>query len=83
MKSFETFFLVGFSFLLGSCNYNRLVTRGDKTAATAKKATVAEAKKAIGASNDVYFSAFEKNDSSAFLNSYAKDACILQLPGAP
>lgn len=80
--------LVGFSCLLGSCTYNKLVTssdkpaaRGDKTAATAKS-TVGEAKKAIGASNDVYFSAFEKNDSSAFLNSYAKDACILA-PGAP
>jgi 2-methylisocitrate lyase-like PEP mutase family enzyme/ketosteroid isomerase-like protein len=73
--------LVGFSCLLGSCTYNKLVTRGDKMAA-ATKPTVAEAKKAIGASNEVYFSAFEKNDSSAFLNSYAKDACILA-PGAP
>jgi ketosteroid isomerase-like protein len=89
MKSFENFrglfgaliLLVCFSFLAGSCTYNKLATGGDKTAATARP-TLAEVKKAIGASNDVYFSAFEKNDSPAFLNSYAKDACILA-PGAP
>ena len=38
----------------------------DKTAAAA-----------IAASNATYFSAFEKGDSSIFINCYASDACIL------
>ena len=36
-----------------------------------------EAKKAIAESNDIYFTAFAKNDSSIFLNRYAEDACIM------
>lgn len=36
-----------------------------------------EAKKAIAASNDIYFQSFVKNDSSIFINRYAKDACIM------
>jgi ketosteroid isomerase-like protein len=43
---------------------------------------VEEAKKAIAASNALYFESFEKNDSSIFINSYAEDACIMG-PNAP
>src|SRR3982751_5492920 len=41
-----------------------------------------EAKKAIAASNAIYFESFAKNDPSIFVNRYAKDACILA-PNAP
>ena len=44
--------------------------------------TIEEAKKAIAASNALYFESFEKNDSSIFINSYAEDACIMG-PNAP
>jgi len=43
---------------------------------------LAEAKKAIAASNAIYFDSFAKNDPSIFVNRYAKDACILA-PNAP
>jgi ketosteroid isomerase-like protein len=36
-----------------------------------------EARKAIAESNAVYFESFVKNDSSIFINRYAKDACIM------
>ena len=36
-----------------------------------------EAKKAIAESNAVYFQSFVKNDSSVFIDRYAKDACIM------
>ena len=45
-------------------------------------AQLAEAKKAIAASNARYFESFVKNDSSIFINSYAEDACILA-PNSP
>ncbi|ASZ14993.1 DUF4440 domain-containing protein [Chitinophaga pendula] len=41
-----------------------------------------EARKAIAASNSIYFEAFAKNDSSVFIDRYAADACIMA-PGAP
>lgn len=41
-----------------------------------------EAKKAIAASNAVYFQAFEKGDSSIFIERYADDCCIMA-PDAP
>jgi len=41
-----------------------------------------EAKKAIAASNAIYFQSFVKNDSSIFINCYAEDACIMA-PFAP
>jgi len=41
-----------------------------------------EAKKAIAVSNAIYFQAFEKNDSSIFINRYAKDCCIMP-PNTP
>ena len=40
-----------------------------------------EAQKAIAESNAIYFESFARNDSSVFINSYAKDACIMA-PGA-
>jgi ketosteroid isomerase-like protein len=36
-----------------------------------------EAKKAIAASNAIYFVSFVKNDPSIFVDRYAKDACIM------
>ncbi len=41
-----------------------------------------EAKKAIAASNDLYFQAFAKGDSSIFIDRYAKD-CWIMPPNAP
>src|SRR5687767_6758870 len=41
-----------------------------------------DAKRAIAESNAIYFESFMKNDSSLFIERYAKDACILA-PNAP
>jgi ketosteroid isomerase-like protein len=41
-----------------------------------------EAKKAIAASNDIYFQAFVKGDSSIFIDRYAKD-CWIMPPNTP
>jgi ketosteroid isomerase-like protein len=41
-----------------------------------------EAKKAIAASNAIYFESFVKNDASIFVERYAEDACIMA-PNAP
>jgi ketosteroid isomerase-like protein len=41
-----------------------------------------EAKDAIDKSNDIYFQAFVKGDSSIFIDRYTKDCCIM-LPNAP
>jgi 2-methylisocitrate lyase-like PEP mutase family enzyme/ketosteroid isomerase-like protein len=65
--------VLGFSFLLASCTNNgNPITNPNLT----------EAKAAIAVSNALYFESFEKNDSSIFINSYAKDACIMA-PDAP
>lgn len=48
----------------------------------AQTSQVEEAKKAIAASNSIYFQSFVKNDPSIFVECYAKDACILA-PNAP
>src|SRR5882757_2790688 len=45
-------------------------------------ANLEEAKKAIAASNEIYFQAFVKGDSSIFIDRYAKD-CWIMLPNAP
>jgi ketosteroid isomerase-like protein len=45
-------------------------------------ANLEEAKKAIAASNAIYFQAFVKADSSIFIDRYAKDCCIMS-PNAP
>jgi len=46
------------------------------------KSKLDEAKAAIAKSNDIYFQAFAKGDSSIFIDRYAKDCCIM-LPNAP
>jgi ketosteroid isomerase-like protein len=43
---------------------------------------LAAAKKAIAASNAIYFQSFAKNDSSIFIDRYAED-CLILLPNAP
>lgn len=45
-------------------------------------ADLEEAKKAIAESNNIYFQAFVKHDSSIFTNRYAEDCCIMA-PNAP
>jgi ketosteroid isomerase-like protein len=46
------------------------------------EANLEEAKKAIAESNDIYFQAFVKGDSSIFIDRYAEDCCIMA-PGVP
>ncbi|MBI1769773.1 MAG: nuclear transport factor 2 family protein [Bacteroidetes bacterium] len=46
------------------------------------KSDLEEAKKAIAESNGIYFNSFAKNDSSIFIDRYAKDCCIMA-PNAP
>ena len=75
MKSchyFASAILLWLSFSLPNCKNDQQQT----------DSTIAEAKKAIAASNALYFESFEKNDSSIFINSYAEDACIMG-PNAP
>jgi ketosteroid isomerase-like protein len=45
-------------------------------------ANLEEARKAIAASNGIYFQAFAKGDSSIFIDRYAKD-CWIMAPNAP
>ncbi len=52
------------------------------TFAQKKSDRLEEAKKAIAESNALYFTSFQKNDPSIFVNRYAKDACILA-PNSP
>jgi ketosteroid isomerase-like protein len=59
------------SFLLLQCNKH-----------APSNAKLEEAKEAIAASNNIYFEAFAKGDSSIFINRYAKDCCIL-VPNVP
>ena len=40
-------------------------------------ADLEEARAAIAKSNDIYFQAFAKGDSSIFIDRYAKDCCIM------
>jgi ketosteroid isomerase-like protein len=55
---------------------------GCNSPAPQNNANIEEAKKAIAESNDIYFQAFVKGDSSIFINRYAKDCCIMG-PNAP
>jgi len=51
---------------------------GPNTASKADETKMLEeAKAAISASNAIYFSSFEKNDSTIFLERYADDACLM------
>jgi ketosteroid isomerase-like protein len=43
---------------------------------------LSEAKKAIAASNSIYFQSFAKNDPSIFVDRYAED-CLILVPNAP
>jgi ketosteroid isomerase-like protein len=45
-------------------------------------ANLEQAKKAIAASNEIYFQAFAKGDSSLIIDRYAKD-CWIMAPNAP
>ena len=45
-------------------------------------AKLEEARKAIAASNEIYFQAFARGDSSIFIDRYAKD-CWIMPPNAP
>src|SRR5258706_15683823 len=55
------------SFLSYNCNAQQSKT----------KSGLEEARIAIAKSNDIYFQAFAKGDSSIFIDRYAKDACIM------
>jgi len=47
------------------------------SAQSSDSTTIQEARKAISASNAVYFQAFIKGDSSVFIDRYAEDCCIM------
>ncbi len=49
---------------------------------TNERSELDEARKAIAASNDIYFESFVKNDPGIFIDRYAEDACIMA-PNAP
>ena len=51
-------------------------------AQTKDEATLKNARKAIAASNELYWQAFAKNDSSLFVDRYAED-CWIMSPNAP
>jgi ketosteroid isomerase-like protein len=65
MKKFKTLLILSTSFFLSNCQSND------------NNANLEEVKKAIAESNAIYFTSFEKNDSSIFINCYAEDACIM------
>jgi ketosteroid isomerase-like protein len=69
---YSIFQLIAFVLLLSSCNSNQ----------KNETSNLDEAKKAIQESNSIYFSSFNKNDASIFVDRYADDASIL-LPNAP
>jgi ketosteroid isomerase-like protein len=64
--------LAGVACLFYSCNSRQATEKPD----------LDEAKKAIVESNAIYFQAFAKDDSSIFINRYAKD-CWIMPPNAP
>jgi ketosteroid isomerase-like protein len=55
---------------------------GCTTAQSKKPSPLEEAKKAIAASNAIYFQAFVRGDSSIFIHRYTTDCCIMA-PDAP
>src|SRR5690349_3425007 len=59
-----------------------LLSYGCNTEHHSEESYLEEAKKAIAESNDIYFQAFVKGDSSIFIERYADDCCIMA-PGAP
>lgn len=70
----EALLLLGLSLLVTNCKNNNTNSSANSG--------LEEAKRAIAESNAIYFEAFVKNDSSIFINRYAKDACIMA-PNAP
>jgi ketosteroid isomerase-like protein len=70
MKVLNPLSLMLFAITLSNCNTKNATSN------------LEEAKKTIAESNAIYFTSFEKNDSSIFINRYAKDACIMA-PFAP
>lgn len=44
---------------------------------TESKGNLDEVKKAIAASNAIYFTSFANNDSAIFINRYTEDACLM------
>jgi ketosteroid isomerase-like protein len=71
-RSIATIMLIMLSLLHSGCS----------TVRPEDEANLEEAKKAIAESNDIYFQAFVKGDSSIFIDRYAEDCCIMA-PGAP
>ncbi len=69
MKIQKQFLLVFFTVIV----YYTLSAQSDVKA----DAALDKAKKAIAASNAIYFTSFTKNDSTIFISRYAKDACLL------
>ncbi len=67
IRSITTLTLIALSSLLSGCN----------TIRPKEEANLEEAKKAIAESNDIYFQAFVKGDSSIFIDRYAEDCCIM------
>jgi ketosteroid isomerase-like protein len=59
--------LLAISFLFYNCNAQQ----------SKDKSNVEEARIAMAKSNDIYFQAFAKGDSSIFIERYAKDCCIM------
>jgi ketosteroid isomerase-like protein len=77
MKQNKIFLALCLAITLFSCNQSKTE---NKMAGTGSN--LEEVKKAIAESNAIYFESFVKNDSSIFINRYAKDACIM-VPNAP
>lgn len=71
MKVFTAIQIILLSLLFFNCE-----------AQQASNARLEEAKKEIAASNNIYFQAFAKGDSSIFIDRYAKD-CWIMPPNAP
>jgi ketosteroid isomerase-like protein len=59
-----------------------LTAISEKGKAQKNNASQEEARAAIIASNNIYFSSFSKGDSSIFIDRYAADACIMP-PNSP
>jgi ketosteroid isomerase-like protein len=77
MKQNKIFLAFCLSLALFSCNQSKTENKMVDTDFNSE-----EVKKAIAESNAIYFESFVKNDSSIFINRYAKDACIMA-PNAP
>lgn len=70
----EAILLLSLTLLLTNCNSSNTNTTANSN--------LEEAKKAIAVSNAIYFESFVENDSSIFIDRYARDACIMA-PDAP